>query len=178
MGKQSSLLPALRACTRLPQPFPSGCQDNAVRPSPTMSWDQPAYAIRGPSCSPYRLHCNKGQGCRGLPVLSCLPFLSLSGSGREKARQKRKTTSAVPTACRGEILDCSIVTSWCVTGSTSSSNHAGEDQAYSHRYSASTIQPSSPFISLIKGRKPLSRGSEGNLALCLHVSPCTGTSRT
>lgn len=68
-------------------------------------------------------------------------------------------------------MNCSIVTSRYVTGSSSSSNHAGEDQAYSHRYSASMIQPSSPFISLIKGRKTLSCGSEGNLALCLHLSP-------
>lgn len=113
------------------------------------------------------------------PLSDFLPSFPLFDSeGKGKSQAERKSTSAVPTGRGEEILDCSTVTSPCVTGSTSSSNHAGEDQAYCHHYSASTIQPSSPFISFIKGRKPLSFRSEGNLALCLHFSPCTDTSRT
>lgn len=105
-----------------------------------------------------------------------LPLCNVAGEG--KCQAERKTACAVPTVQGGEILDCSIVTSRCVTESTSSSSHAGEDQAYSHHYSASKIQASNPFISLTKDRKPPLRGSGGSLALSLCLSRCAGASRT
>lgn len=143
------ILPALWAHGLLLQPFPSkfwAMLSELHPPWAVTSWHNQGLT------SHYRPHWNKGQGCRQR-VFPCsldyfpLPIPFLKGKEEGESQAVRRSTSAVPTACRGEIMDYSIVTNWCFTGNTSSSNKAWEDQVYSHHCLTSVIQSSSPFIS-------------------------------
>lgn len=169
----------LWSCLPAHNPFP---KSGLAMPSDLHPpWAGTTLLVRGvPPCRQVAPQARAESQCEPGPTswifLFFLPLCNVAGEG--KCQAERKTACAVPTVQGGEILDCSIVTSRCVTESTSSSSHAGEDQAYSHHYSASKIQASNPFISLTKDRKPPLRGSGGSLALSLCLSRCAGASRT